>query len=211
MHTPPSIPFKNASINIIMTKMTLFLKLLLLLFFTIIPFLSLPIVNALPQQEQEQLSSSSSSTSSLTSSLPAFSSNNNNNDNDNYIIVLKPNLSKINITNHIQRIQKFRTSSSPLSSNLTSSLASTSPIAPSSIGNFQFYSSQLDDESLLNDDEAVHYYVKDVPMSLQELVQSDPPSWVISMSFSFHLPHGININHPMFCFVFFSYWKIYII
>ncbi|KAG2218601.1 hypothetical protein INT45_013909, partial [Circinella minor] len=102
-----------------------------------------------------------------------FSSNNINN--NNYIIVLKPNLSKINITNHIQRIQKFHTSSSP-STNLTS-FASISPIHTSTIGNFQFYSSQLNDESLLNNDEAIHYYVKDIPMSLQELVQSNPPSW----------------------------------
>ena len=164
MHTSHSIPFKNASRSMITIKMTL-LKLFLLI---IIPILSLPnIINALPQ---------SSASSSSSSNLTAFSSNNINDiNNNNYIIVLKPNLSKTNITKHIHRVQKFHTSSP--STNLTS-LASIPPIHTSTIGNFQFYSSQLNDESLLSNDEAIHYYVKDIPMSLQELVQSNPPSWV---------------------------------
>ncbi|KAI8145630.1 peptidase S8/S53 domain-containing protein [Fennellomyces sp. T-0311] len=95
---------------------------------------------------------------------------------DSYIVVLKPDLPQLNITNHIKRIQQFR---SPLSNStnatLSSSLASAT-INPSTIGSFQWYSGHIPDESLLTDD-AVNYWVKDVPLSLQELVQSDPPSW----------------------------------
>ncbi|KAI9262322.1 peptidase S8/S53 domain-containing protein [Phascolomyces articulosus] len=181
MHIPHSIPFQNASIT----------SLIILFFFSLLTT-SIPIVHALP--------SSSLASSSSPSSLQSITTN----DDNRYIVVLKPNLSSINITNHIQRIQKFnQLHHTPLVANLSSSIAS-STIAPSSIGKFQFYSSQMDEASLLND-EAVHYYVKDVPMSLQELVQSDPPSWGLDridqrngkLNQQYRFPtsqgHGVNV------------------
>ncbi|KAI9498438.1 peptidase S8/S53 domain-containing protein [Zychaea mexicana] len=162
MHTAPSIPLP---FDAVVAKYVLLLPLLLSVLLSIISPSS---IHALPQQQQ----SSSSSSSSSSATVASLSSSDSSND-DRYIVVLKPDLPQINITNHIQRIQKFH---SPLTTNLTSSLVSSATIAPSTIGGFQWYSSPVQEDAL-RDDDAVSYYVKDVPMSLQELIQSNPPSW----------------------------------
>lgn len=107
-----------------------------------------------------------------------------------YIVVLKPNIDTISITNHIQHVQSFRTNSSIIQKtsikygnafNSTNSTNSTNDSSPySSIGNLRWYAGEFYSEafeSSLPTDANVHYWVKDVPLSLQELVQKDPPSW----------------------------------
>ncbi|KAI7883255.1 subtilisin-like protein [Lichtheimia hyalospora FSU 10163] len=132
---------------------------------------------------------------SITAAATSIPSNNNDDTTGRYIVVLKPNIDTIAITNHIQHVQSFRTNSSIIQktsikyghafnntnntfSNSTNDQESSSSY--SSIGSLRWYAGEFYSaafESSLPTDASVHYWVKDVPLSLQELVQKDPPSW----------------------------------
>jgi cerevisin len=132
-------------------------------------------------------------------------------DSSNYIVVFKPNVNSIKIRNQIQRMQIHQVSSNETNSlyNTTNTNHNKSFISSSnnnssrynSIGKFKWYSAQFHTEAieqLLNktpstnttvnvvdddddDDDSVHYWVKDAKFSLQEFIQTNPPSWVIKL------------------------------
>lgn len=126
-------------------------------------------------------------------------------DSNNYIIVFKPNVNSIKIKSQIQRLkvhQISRNNTSPLyntTNNTNSPIISPSKDSSSqynSIGKFKWYSAQFHTETIEkllnktpsgnitakldddNDDETVHYWIKDAKFSLQEFIQTNPPSWV---------------------------------
>ncbi|KAF7725838.1 serine protease [Apophysomyces ossiformis] len=98
------------------------------------------------------------------------------NDTDRYIIVLKPDVPDHAITSHIQLFQHLRKEEDPLTNY-------------SSIGQFRWYAGEFESEpfeammtaSIQTTDEplhdVVHYWAKDEIFSLQEMVQTNPPSW----------------------------------
>ncbi|KAF1804388.1 peptidase S8/S53 domain-containing protein [Mucor lusitanicus] len=125
-------------------------------------------------------------------------------DSSNYIVVFKPNVNSLKISNQIQRMQlhqvasnKTIASSSASASSVNTTLHSTKNSSYSSIGKFRWYSARFHTEAIehmlatntsstttannitFNTDEndAVHYYVKDATFSLQEFIQTNPPSW----------------------------------
>ncbi|KAL9550941.1 hypothetical protein MBANPS3_004488 [Mucor bainieri] len=128
-------------------------------------------------------------------------------DSSNYIVVFKPNVNSLKISNQIQRMQLHQVASnktiasSSASSVNTTSHSTKSSSSYSSIGKFRWYSARFHTEAIehmlttntstsatttttannitFNTDEndAVHYYVKDATFSLQEFIQTNPPSW----------------------------------
>ncbi|KAI9311728.1 peptidase S8/S53 domain-containing protein, partial [Dichotomocladium elegans] len=108
------------------------------------------------------------------------------NETNRYIVVLKPTADILSIVNHIQQVQPFRANHTLAKSTASNnSSSSSSPSAEpdkkySSIGNLRWYSGEFYSssfESAIPSDGIVHYWMKDVPVSLQELVQTNPPSW----------------------------------
>ncbi|KAI8381582.1 peptidase S8/S53 domain-containing protein [Radiomyces spectabilis] len=121
------------------------------------------------------------------------------NQTDRYIVIFKPNVSHTAIRSHIQQMERHLASSSHSPVNLLANNTaerSSSKLEYSTIGNFRWYSGEFqsrDFGSLLastslsmkkasntssNVEEGiVHYWVKDDVFSLQEFVQTDPPSW----------------------------------
>lgn len=117
----------------------------------------------------------------------------------NYIVVFKPNINSIKISNQIQRMKLHQVDSNSTittsSSVNNTSTKNNNTSSYSSIGNFRWYSAQFHTEAIeqmlntntttttnnitFNTDEnsAVHYYVKDATFSLQEFIQTNPPSW----------------------------------
>lgn len=108
-----------------------------------------------------------------------------------YIIVFKPNTNSARISSQIQLMKNH------LAHNNTSNTTASPKKEYNSIGNFKWYSGTFHAaalENLLsipnrtttdknttyntNEDDAVHYYVKDTTFSLQEFIQTNPPSWV---------------------------------
>ncbi|CEG71986.1 hypothetical protein RMATCC62417_07619 [Rhizopus microsporus] len=102
-------------------------------------------------------------------------------DTDQYIIIFKPEVPSIKIHNQLKNIQLHQTTKHK--SHHTSKLH-TVDNSYSSIGKFKWYSAQfysepfeeyLSTNQTVND--AVHYWVKDTQFSLQEFIQTNPPSW----------------------------------
>jgi cerevisin len=124
-------------------------------------------------------------------------------DSSNYIVVFKPNMNSIKIRNQIQRMQMHQVSindtntlyNTSTNKSFIPSSNNTNTIRYNSIGKFKWYSAQFHAEAIEqllqkkhaanataglddNDDDAVHYWVKDAKFSLQEFIQTNPPSWV---------------------------------
>lgn len=113
---------------------------------------------------------------------------------NNYIVVFKPNIPSIKIRNQIQKMKlhqvghnanrtNFKTYTS--GKNATQTTENKKPDY-NSIGKFRWYSAKFHTEAFENllenknataEDDAVHYWVKDATFSLQEFVQTNPPSW----------------------------------
>ncbi|ORY98896.1 peptidase S8/S53 domain-containing protein [Syncephalastrum racemosum] len=107
---------------------------------------------------------------------------------DRYIVVFKPNLPSRALASHMQAAQRFLITppSTTTSTNTTASATTrASTLNYTSIGQFHWYAGEFYSdkfEQLLGttrnaSDDVIHYWVKDVPMSLQEFVQTNPPSW----------------------------------
>lgn len=100
-------------------------------------------------------------------------------DTEHYVIIFKPNVSAVNIDSQIRRIKTHQT-------NITNhTLASKKISQYSTIGKFKWYHAQFNTASLekylsTNNDveDTIHYWVKDAQFSLQEFIQTSPPSWV---------------------------------
>ncbi|KAG1467262.1 hypothetical protein G6F56_004506 [Rhizopus delemar] len=99
-------------------------------------------------------------------------------DTEHYVIIFKPNVSAVNIDSQIRRIKTHQT-------NITNhTLASKKISQYSTIGKFKWYHAQFNTASLekylsTNNDveDTIHYWVKDAQFSLQEFIQTSPPSW----------------------------------
>lgn len=115
---------------------------------------------------------------------------NNTEEIDRYIVVFKPNLSQRTIREHIRQVQQHHVLPQANSTNLSTTINLNSNIQPtlrySTIGKFQWYSGEFYAKSFENllatniqsRSNPIHYWEKDIPVSLQELVQTNPPSWV---------------------------------
>jgi cerevisin len=119
-------------------------------------------------------------------------------DSDHYIVVFKPNVPSLKISNQIQKLKlhqvnhtttkSYTSTTTSSSSNITiTKSSSTNKTEYNTIGKFRWYSAQFHTQALenhfasANNDtsiDAVHYYVKDAKFSLQTFVQTNPPSWV---------------------------------
>lgn len=120
---------------------------------------------------------------------PAQPELNSTNTSNRYIVVFKPNITEQAIRSHIERVQTLR-----FTSNATvhlSAAAQQPPLSYSAIGQFHWYSGEFYSEAFeslfassssahQNDDEEepVAYWIKDLTLSLQEMIQMNPPSWV---------------------------------
>ncbi|KAG0750033.1 hypothetical protein G6F57_005815 [Rhizopus arrhizus] len=108
-------------------------------------------------------------------------------DTEHYVIIFKPNVSTTKINNQIKRIKLHQTNqTSTINSTISNHTLSSKKQAVqySTIGNFKWYHAQFHTTSLenylsTNDDvdDTVHYWVKDAQFSLQEFIQTNPPSW----------------------------------
>lgn len=110
-------------------------------------------------------------------------------DTEHYVIIFKPNVSTTKINNQIKRIKLHQTNqTSTINSTISNHTLSSKKQAVqySTIGNFKWYYAQFHTTSLENYlstnadvDDTVHYWAKDAQFSLQEFIQTNPPSWVI--------------------------------
>lgn len=124
-------------------------------------------------------------------------------DSSHYIVVFKPDIPSISIKNQIQKLKIHQAKSNTngtidtsLATNITEkpTLNITDSIRFNTIGKFRWYSAQFQSkevEELLSANEttsesAVHYWIKDATFSLQEFVQTNPPSWVSHPTALFH-------------------------
>lgn len=104
---------------------------------------------------------------------------------NNYIVIFKPDVPSINIKNQIQKMKLHQVNTTSYTNSSSSSNTKDSLHAYKTIGKFRWYSAQFHTEAIENflatnkTDDAVHYWVKDATFSLQEFVQTNPPSWVI--------------------------------
>ncbi|KAI8067414.1 peptidase S8/S53 domain-containing protein [Thamnidium elegans] len=115
-------------------------------------------------------------------------------DSNHYIVVFKPDVPSVNIKNQIQKLNLHQkksntngTNDTSLSKNSTEkpTLNITDSIRFNTIGKFRWYSARFQSkevEELLSanettDESVVQYWIKDASFSLQEFVQTNPPSW----------------------------------
>ncbi|CEP17068.1 hypothetical protein [Parasitella parasitica] len=120
-------------------------------------------------------------------------------DSSSYIVVFKPDVNSIKISNQIQRMQLHQVDTNKTITSLslvnTTLHRNTTACSYSSIGKFKWYSARFHTEAIeqmlmksttknvdnvtFNTDKSdpVHYYVKDATLSLQEFIQTNPPSW----------------------------------
>ncbi|KAI9478298.1 MAG: peptidase S8/S53 domain-containing protein [Benjaminiella poitrasii] len=117
-----------------------------------------------------------------------------------YIIVFKPNINSINIKKQIQLMKPHQVNSTTTAKNNTTTnaaLASLTHDDYNSIGKFKWYAGKFHPEAIEkllnanstrnntvnnimfndNEEDPVHYWVKDISFSLQEFIQTNPPSW----------------------------------
>lgn len=111
-------------------------------------------------------------------------------DSSDYIVVFKPNIPTISIKNQIQKLNLLQVNSNTNGTTNNTAQTINHNITDStkfnSIGKFRWYSARFKsaevEEILSNNkpekDDAVHYWIKDASFSLQEFVQTNPPSWV---------------------------------
>lgn len=136
---------------------------------------------------------------SLTSAAIAPTPQLNNTDQiDRYIVVFKPNLSETAISDHIRQVQQHHglPQLNSTTANLSTTINLKNNVQPklqySTIGKFQWYSGEFYARSfehllatnIQSKSNPIHYWEKDISVSLQELVQTDPPSWVSSKCWS---------------------------
>lgn len=124
-------------------------------------------------------------------------------DTDHYIVVFKPGIPSLKISNSIQKLKLHQVNNSKnktataktndtytittSTNNTSSSFINNKKKEYNTIGTFRWYSAQFHTQAFENhftssdndtSMDAVHYYVKDAKFSLQTFVQTNPPSWV---------------------------------
>jgi hypothetical protein len=137
---------------------------------------------------------------------------------DNYILVFKHGTPKTDMADHIQLMYSQvndHASNSTSGTNMTTSDTTLNRLNTqvSSIGNFHWFTGTFPTESFETlfassqhssmtsslSDNVLHYWVKDVEFSVQEMAQKNPPSWVSRQQMRYHSKahsHLLSITGP---------------